>query len=104
LKPNRARLLALMEILYVLREGPMIRNKLSHVCNLNFQRLVEMLDHLEKMGLVSRIEMQGGHDLYSLSPDGLKVSMNYQWINAMVIGDAPAPESMPEPQASAGNG
>ena len=88
MKPNRARLLALMEILYALREGPMIRNRLSQVCNLNYQRMIEMLDHLEKKGLVVH-DVKEGHDLYGLTEDGLKVSMNYQWVNAMVIGDAP---------------
>ena len=88
MKPNRARLLALMEILHALREGPMIRNRLSQVCNLNYQRMVEMLEHLEKKGLVVH-DAREGHDLYSLTPDGLKVSMNYQWVNAMVMGDAP---------------
>jgi len=77
-----------MEILHALREGPLIRNRLSQVCNLNYQRLVEMLDHLEKKGLIAH-DTAEGHDLYSLTPDGLKVSMNYQWVNAMVMGDAP---------------
>jgi len=91
LKPSRARLLALMEILHALREGPMLPNRLSQVCNLNYQRAMEMLGHLEKKGLVSR-KAEGTHDLFLLTPDGLKVSMNYQWINAMVIGDEPGPK------------
>jgi predicted transcriptional regulator len=77
-----------MEILHALREGPLLPNRLSQVCNLNYQRAMEMLDHLEKKGLVSRNE-EGAHELFRLTPDGLKVSMNYQWINAMVMGDAP---------------
>jgi predicted transcriptional regulator len=91
LKPSRARLLSLMEILHALREGPFIRNRLSQLCNINYQRMIEMLDHLEKRGLVSHT-VQEGHDLYGLTPEGLKASMSYQWINAMVMGDLPAPQ------------
>lgn len=93
MKPSRARLHALMEILHALREGPMLPNRLSQVCNLNYQRAMEMLDQLEKKGLVSRM-VQDGHDLYNLTQDGLKVSTHYQWINAMVMGDAPGQNEM----------
>jgi predicted transcriptional regulator len=86
LKPSRARLLSLMEILHALREGPLIRNRLSQVCNINYQRMIEMLEHLERKGLITHT-ISEGHDLYGLTPDGLKVSMNYQWINAMVMDD-----------------
>jgi len=77
-----------MEILQALREGPLGPNRLSQACNLNYQRMREMLDHLEAKGLVSH-DAREGHDLYSITSEGLKVSMNYQWINAMVMGDAP---------------
>lgn len=88
MKPSRARLLSLMEILQALREGPMIKNRLSQACNLNYQRMMEMLDHLEQRGLIAH-DTQEGRDAYTLTPEGLKVSMNYQWLNAMVMGDVP---------------
>jgi len=88
-----------MEILHALRDGPLLPNRLSQVCNLNYQRAVEMLDHLEKKGLVSRTP-EGGHELFSLTPDGLEASMYYQWINAMVVGDAPATEDLPKRRAA----
>ena len=84
----REKLLVLMEILGALREGPMVPNRLSQMCNLNYQRMIEMLDQLKKRGLVTS-SMESGHELYSLTPDGLKVSMNYQWVNSMIMGDAP---------------
>ncbi len=101
MKPSRARLLSLMEILHALREGPLIRNRISQVCNINYQRLVEMLEHLEKRGLIAHA-LQEGHDSYSLTPEGLKVSMNYEWINAMVVGDAPESFGTPTHQGSKG--
>jgi len=84
-----------MEILHALRDGPLLPNRLSQVCNVNYQRMIEMLEHLEKKGLITHT-IQEGHDLYSLTPDGLKVSMNYQWINAMVMGDAPSLDDLPK--------
>lgn len=82
-----------MELLHALRDGPLIPNRLSQLCNMNYQRMKEMLDHLENKGLITRT-VQEGHEMYGLTPDGLKVSMNYQWINAMVIGDAPGADEL----------
>ncbi len=76
----------MMEVLHALREGPMIKNRLSQVCNLQYARLVEMLDHLERRGLVLHDTLEG-HDSYSLTPEGMKVSMNYQWLHTTVMGD-----------------
>jgi predicted transcriptional regulator len=77
----------MMEILLALREGPMIRNRLSQACNLQYARLVEMLEHLEQRGLVLHDTVEG-HDSYGLTAEGMKVSMNYQWLHAAVMGDA----------------
>ena len=87
----REKLLVLMELLQALRGGPQAPNRLSQLCNLNYQRMKEMLEDLEARGLVTH-DAREGHDLYSLTPEGLKVSMNYQWINAMVMGDPPKKE------------
>lgn len=77
----------MIEILIALRGGPMIKNHLALTCNINFGRLGEMLDQLEKKGLIVRNTVKDSPDQYTLSEAGMKVSMSYQWINAMVIGE-----------------
>jgi predicted transcriptional regulator len=92
-KQSRPRVLALMEILLALRDGPMLPNRISQVCNLNYQRAIEMLENLEKMGFIGHT-VQDGHELYHLTAEGLEQSKKYQWVHSMVMGNAPAPEEM----------
>jgi len=83
----------MMEILFVLREGPMIPNRIAQVCNLNYQRAIEMLDHLEQKELVAH-EVRDNHDFYLITPAGLKVSMQFAWVHAVVMGGPPTAEEL----------
>jgi predicted transcriptional regulator len=75
----------LVEILRALMDGPMIRDRLSRTCNLNYQRLVQMLERLEHHGLVSH-RTEEGHEVYSLTPSGLESVKEFMWYNAVVHG------------------
>ena len=75
----------LVEILRALMDGPMIRDRLSRACNLNYQRLVEMLERLERHGLVSH-RTEEGHEVYSLTTSGLESVKKFMWYNAVVHG------------------
>ncbi|MDA4137416.1 MAG: winged helix-turn-helix transcriptional regulator [Thaumarchaeota archaeon] len=87
MKPVRAKLMLMMEILVALRDGPVIKNHLALVCNINFGRIGELLDQLERKGLIVRKTVKDSPDQYSLTEAGMKVSMSYQWINSLVMGD-----------------
>lgn len=68
-----------MDVLGRLIGCPSGPTKLSRICNLAYDRCVEILAELEARGLVKK-ESEEGRDVYSVTPDGYKITEDWRKI------------------------
>lgn len=76
-----------MDVLGRLIERPSGPTRLSRLCNLSYDKCAEILAELEARGLV-RKETEDGHDVYSVTPDGYKLTEDWRKIWEKVYPDS----------------
>jgi len=69
---RRANIVIYMEILALLLDGPKGPSRLSQALGLNFNKFLEFSAYLESKRVI-RKEVQEGHDLYFVTPEGVAV-------------------------------
>ncbi len=69
---RRPNIIIYMEILAQLRDGAKGPTRLAQATGLNFDKLLEFANLLESRRLIKK-ELQGVHELYSITPDGYQL-------------------------------
>jgi predicted transcriptional regulator len=73
---HRPRFEISMEIIGRLVAQPCGPTRLSRICNLGYDKCVEMLTELERKGFVKK-EIVDSHEIYSATPDGFQVAEDF---------------------------
>jgi len=73
---RRSDLVILMDILGAVLDGPKLPTRLAQLCNLSYDNFVKFAGRLESRGLVRR-SLEQGHELYSVTPDGIQTHRDY---------------------------
>ena len=69
---RRPNIIIHMQILAYLLDGPQGPSRISQALNLNFNKFLEFATYLESKRVIRR-EVQDGHDLYFVTPEGVEV-------------------------------
>jgi predicted transcriptional regulator len=74
---KRERILIIMEILSILREGPRGPTRLAQAVGLNFDAFVEYAKDIESRRFVTK-SVVDGREIYSISRDGSQLLFDWQ--------------------------
>lgn len=84
---KRERILILMEILSILREGPRGPTRLAQAVGLSFDAFVEYAKEVESRRFVTK-SMVEGHEMYSISPEGNQLLLDWRKVWEKISPDS----------------
>ena len=84
---KRERILILMEILSILREGPKGPTRLAQAVGLSFDAFMEYAKDIETRKFVTKSDIEG-HEVYAISADGNKLLLDWQKVWEKISPDS----------------
>jgi predicted transcriptional regulator len=74
---KRERILIIMEILSILREGPRGPTRLAQSLGVSFDAFLEYVHDIESRRFVTK-SVAEGHEMYTISPEGIQLLLDWQ--------------------------
>ncbi|MDA4117556.1 MAG: hypothetical protein OK455_04350 [Thaumarchaeota archaeon] len=84
---KRERILILMEILSILREGPRGPTRLAQSLGVSFDAFIEYVKEVETKGFVTKSVIEG-HEVYVISPSGKQLLLDWQKVWEKISPDS----------------
>jgi predicted transcriptional regulator len=84
---KRERILILMEILSILREGPRGPTRLAQSLGVSFDAFIEYVKEVETKGFVTKSVIEG-REVYVISPNGKQLLLDWQKVWEKISPDS----------------